>query len=88
LPQICRTIYFWYKEWIENRIRALTNEEPGEQDIDPEIVRGLKMLDGYNPLVKIFRQARDFLEEHKGIDISIRIVGADKADRIQYVMPH
>jgi hypothetical protein len=46
------------------------------------------MLDGYNPLVKIFRQARDFLEEHKGIDISIRIVGADKADRIQYVMPH
>jgi hypothetical protein len=34
------------------------------------------MLDEYNPLVKIFRQAHDFLEEHKGIDISIRIVGA------------
>jgi hypothetical protein len=46
------------------------------------------MLDEYNPLVKIFRQARDFLEEHKGIDISIRIVGANKTDRIQYEMPH
>jgi hypothetical protein len=46
------------------------------------------MLDRYNPLVKVFPQARDFLEEHKGIGISIRIVGADKPDRIQYVMPH
>lgn len=46
------------------------------------------MLDEYNPLVKIFRQARDFLEEHKGIDVSIRIVGADKTGRIQYEMPH
>jgi len=88
-PKFAELYIFDTKNEISNRIRALTNEEPGEQDIDPEIVRGLKkMLDEYNPLVKIFRQAHDFLEEHKGIDISIRIVGADKADRIQYEMPH
>jgi hypothetical protein len=46
------------------------------------------MLDEYNPLAKIFRHARDLLEQHKGIDISIRIVGANKGDRIQYEMPH
>jgi hypothetical protein len=42
------------------------------------------MLDGSNPLVKIFRRARDLLEEYNGIDISIKIVGADKNDKIQY----
>jgi hypothetical protein len=46
------------------------------------------MLDEYNPLAKIFRHARDLLEQHKGIDISIRIIGANKGDRIQYEMPH
>jgi hypothetical protein len=46
------------------------------------------MLDEYNPLVKVFRHARDLLEEHKNIDISIRIVGANKGDPIQYEIPH
>src|SRR5438132_2533680 len=46
------------------------------------------MLDESNPLVKIFRHARDLLYQHKGIDISIRIIGANKDDRIQYEMPH
>jgi hypothetical protein len=41
------------------------------------------MLDQYNPLVKKFRP-----EQYKGIDISIRIVGAKKGDPIQYEMPH
>lgn len=36
------------------------------------------MLDKYNPLVKVFRHARDLLEEHKGINISIRIIGAKR----------
>ena len=46
------------------------------------------MLDESNSLVKIFRHARDLLEQHKGIDISIRIIGANKGDEIQYEMPH
>ena len=46
------------------------------------------MLDECNPLVKIFRHARDLLEEYKGVDISIRIIGANKGDQIQYEMPH
>ena len=46
------------------------------------------MLDKCNPLVKIFRHARDLLEEHNGIDISICILGAEKGDPIQYEMPH
>ena len=46
------------------------------------------MLDTHNPLVKLFRHARDLLEEYNGIDISIRILGASKGDTIQYEMPH
>ena len=88
-PKFAELYIFDTKNEIENRIRALTKEEPDKQNLDPEIVKGLqRMLDQYNPLVKIFRQARDFLEEHKGIDISIRILGADKSDRIQYEIPH
>ena len=46
------------------------------------------MLDNNNPLVKIFRHARDLLEKHNGVDISIKIIGANKGDKIQYEMPH
>jgi hypothetical protein len=46
------------------------------------------MLDSNNPLVKTFRQARDLLEKHNGVDISICIIGANKGDQIQYEMPH
>ncbi|KAJ1272975.1 hypothetical protein BS78_06G244600 [Paspalum vaginatum] len=46
------------------------------------------MLDQTNPLVKVFRHAHDLLEEHNGIDVSIRIIGAKKGDRVQYEMPH
>jgi hypothetical protein len=46
------------------------------------------MLDQYNPLVKVFRHARNLLEQHKGIDVSIRIIGANKDDPSQYEMPH
>src|SRR5438132_12425687 len=46
------------------------------------------MLDESNPLVKIFHHARDFLDLNKGIDISIRIIGACKGDQMQYEMPH
>ena len=46
------------------------------------------MLDEHNPLVKIFRHARDLLERHGNIDVSIRIIGANKGDPVQYEMPH
>ena len=46
------------------------------------------MLDESNPLVKILCHARDLLDQHEGIDISIRIIGANKGDQIQYEMPH
>ncbi|WVZ83550.1 hypothetical protein U9M48_030687 [Paspalum notatum var. saurae] len=78
-PKFAELYIFDTKNEIENRIRAITNEEPSEKDLDPKIVTGLqRILDECNPLVKIFRRARDFLEHHKGIDIAIRIIGADK----------
>ena len=74
---------------ISNRIRALQNEENKTTDIDPDIVKGLiDMLDQCNLLVKKFHFARDLLKERNGIDVSIRIIGADKNDLIQYEMPN
>jgi hypothetical protein len=88
-PKFAELYIFDTKIEIENRIKALTNEDPNENDLNQEIVKGLqKMLDECNPLVKIFRHARDVFEENKGVDISIKIIGANKGDKIQYEMPH
>jgi len=89
IPKFAQLYIFYKKNEIQNRIRALTNEETEETDIDPYIVQELKkMLDKHNPLVKVFRHARDLFEKYKGIDISIRIIGANKDDPIQFQMPH
>jgi hypothetical protein len=88
-PQYAELYIFDTKNEIENRIKALRREEHQETDIDPNIVQELKnMLDKCNPLVKKFRHARDLLEENNGIDISIRIIGAQKRDPTQYEMPN
>ena len=88
-PKFVELYIFDTKNEIENRINALAKEDPSERDINPQIVRDLKnMLDESNPLVKIFRHARDLLDQHEDIDISIRIIGANKGDQIQYEMPH
>jgi hypothetical protein len=88
-PQYAELYIFDTKNKIENRIKALHKEDPQETGMDPNIVYELKnMLDKYNLLVKIFRHARDLLEEHNGIDISICILDAEKKDPIQYEMPH
>jgi hypothetical protein len=89
IPKFTELYIFDTKNENENRIRALTTEDPEHNDMNPFIVQGLKeILDYHNPLVKTFRRARDLLEEHKGIDISIHIIGANKGDQIQYEMTH
>jgi hypothetical protein len=88
-PKFAELYIFDTKNETENRIRALNKEESEVADINPIIVEELKkMLDQYNPLLKIFRHARGLLEEHKSIDITICIIGAYKGDTIQYEMPH
>jgi len=89
IPKFVELYIFDTKNEIENRIRALSKEDPYGTDLNPAIMEGLqKRLDECNPLVKVFRHARDLLEEHRGIDVSIRIIGAKKGDQIQYKMPH
>lgn len=89
IPKIAELYIFDTENEIANRIRALQQEENDDIDIDPNIVQGLKeMLDTYNPLVKKFRFARDLLEQYNGIDVSIRIVGVNKGDPIQFQMPN
>ncbi|KAJ1283306.1 hypothetical protein BS78_03G118400 [Paspalum vaginatum] len=89
IPKFAELYIFDTKNEIANRIQALNKEESETNDINPFIADELKkMLDQYNPLVKTFRHARNLLEEHNGIDVSIRIIGADKGDPVQYEMPH
>jgi hypothetical protein len=89
IPKFCELYIFDTKNEIENRIRSLNKLDEKATNIDPYVVKELKkMLDQYNPLVKTFRHARDLLEQHKGINVGIRIIGASKGDTIQYEMPH
>jgi hypothetical protein len=88
-PQYAELYIFDTQNEIRNRIKALHKQEPSEVEIDPQIVKQLKdMLDENNPLVKTFRYARDMLDKYKDIELSIRIVGANKGDPVQYEMPH
>jgi hypothetical protein len=88
-PKFAKLYIFDTKIEIENRIKAWTNEDPNENDLNREIIKGLqKMLDECNPLVKWFCHAHNLFEENKGIDLSIKIIGANKGDAIQYEMPH
>ncbi|CAO2038896.1 unnamed protein product [Urochloa humidicola] len=88
-PKFAELYVFDTENELSNRIRALQNDESETIDIDPDIVKGLMvMLDQYNPLVKKFRFARDLLKEYNGIDVSIRIIGADKNDPVQFEMPN
>ena len=83
IPQYAELYIFDTQNEINNRIKALQKVDPTESDINPHIVEELKkMLDTHNPLVKLFRHARDLLEEYNGIDISIRVLGASKGDTI------
>lgn len=89
IPKFAELYIYDTKNEIENKIQALTEQDSEEHDLNLYTIEKLKkLLDEHNPLVKIFRHARDILEEHKGIDVSIRIVGANKGDPIQYEMPH
>jgi hypothetical protein len=89
IPRFAELYIFDTENEISNRIRDLQNQESETTDIDPDIVKGLMdMLDQCNPLVKKFCFARDLLKEHNGIDVSIRIIGADKNDPVQFEMPN
>jgi len=89
IPKFAELYIFDTKNEIQNRIQALNHDSHEENDINPHIVEAIKkMLDQYNPLVKTFRHARDLLEQYNSLDISIRIIGADKGDPVQCQMPH
>lgn len=89
VPKFAKLYVYDTKNEIENRIQALTKQDSEEHDLNLYIIEKLEdLLDEHNPLVKKIRHARGILEEHKGIDVSIRIIGADKGDPIQYEMPH
>lgn len=81
-------IYYDTQNEIENRMRALLNEEVEDCDLDPQIAAELlDMLDNCNPLVKQFRIARDRLADNGDEQFAIRIVGSDENGPVQYELP-
>ncbi|XP_022722231.1 uncharacterized protein LOC111279552 [Durio zibethinus] len=59
-----------------------------QSDLDIEEVDGLlDMLDEHNPLVKVFRMARDRFKETDFHLVKIRLLGKRKGDSTQYNLP-
>jgi RNase P subunit RPR2 len=87
-PKFAELYIYDAENEISNIIHALQNDQNDIDHIDPTIAKDLmEMLDVHNPLVKKFCFARDLIKENNSIDISIRMIGADKGDPIQYEMP-
>src|SRR6266508_6914493 len=55
IPQFAELYIFDTQNEIENRIQALSKNDTEDADLDPYVTEELKkMLDTYNPLVKVF----------------------------------
>ncbi|KAM3257173.1 hypothetical protein ACQJBY_049478 [Aegilops geniculata] len=73
---------------VENRIKALNNDDEPESGLSRPIVTGLMhMLDATNSFVKKFRMAREILKENKHAVVSVRIIAPGENDSPQFSLP-
>jgi hypothetical protein len=73
---------------IGNRLKCLNADETLVECLDPSVVDTLmKMLGHHNPFVKKFRIAKERLQDSRGDEFIIQIIGAREGDPIQYNLP-
>lgn len=77
-PEYCQLYIFDTENEIRNRL-AITSHEDGTFQSNEAIVASLlAMLDSHNPIVQIFRTARDRLSDQSGDRLSIKLFSSPK----------
>lgn len=87
-PKFAQLYIYDPENETSNRMNIFERDSNAVDDPDPEIVTELtSMLDSHNDLVKAFCFARDRLKDHGDEKISLRLLGCDARDEIQYNLP-
>jgi len=75
-PKFAQLYIYDTHDEIQNRCRALNNQE-SIRGVDHATLHALQcMLDTVNPYVRIFRNARDILQADNVVDLKIRLIKA------------
>jgi hypothetical protein len=73
---------------IYNRLNLFENDDNGHVHPDPDVALSLmNMLNENNQLVKAFRCARERIEQEPGKEVTLRLLGCNTRDGIQYNLP-
>ncbi|KAM2613605.1 hypothetical protein TB2_028330 [Malus domestica] len=86
-PKFAQLYIYDTQNEVNNRINCFNGSEPSEK-LDQQIVGDLiKMLDECNEVVKLFRLARDRINEGSISNLRLRLYGAQSNRDVQYNLP-
>jgi hypothetical protein len=87
-PKFAQLYIYDPQNETQNRLNIFGNDSDDADKPDPEIVSALSsMLDRHNSLVQTFRYARERLSQHGDQKITLRLLGCNAKDDVQYNLP-
>lgn len=87
-PKFAQLYIYDAENEIQNRLNIFENDGDNVDKADPEILAALSsMFDAENALVQNFRYAKERLSEHGDQQITLRLLGCNAKDDVQYNLP-
>uniref|UniRef100_A0A0E0C530 ATP-dependent DNA helicase n=1 Tax=Oryza meridionalis TaxID=40149 RepID=A0A0E0C530_9ORYZ len=87
-PKFAQLYVYDLENELQNRLNIFENDGDNSDKADPEILRALSsMLDAKNTLVQSFRYARERVIQHGDQQVTLRLLGCNAKDDVQYNLP-
>nr|BAD01692.1 helicase-like protein [Oryza sativa Japonica Group]BAD03910.1 helicase-like protein [Oryza sativa Japonica Group] len=87
-PKFAQLYVYDPENELQNRLNIFENDGDNSDKADPEIIRALSsMLDAENTLVQSFRYARERVIQHGNQQVTLRLLGCNAKDDVQYNLP-
>lgn len=87
-PKFAQLYIYDPENETQNRLNIFDCDRDDNDRPDPEIIAALShMLDSNNRLVQNFRYVRDLLTQHGDEKITLRLLGCNARDDVQYNLP-
>ncbi|XP_066162009.1 uncharacterized protein [Oryza sativa Japonica Group] len=87
-PKFAQLYVYDPENELQNRLNIFENDGDNSDKADPEIIRALSsMLDAENTLVQSFRYARERVIRHGNQQVTLRLLGCNAKDDVQYNLP-
>lgn len=87
-PKFAQLYIYDAENEIQNRLNIFENDGDNVDKADPKILAALSsMFDAENALVQNFRYAKERLSKHGDQQITLRLLGCNAKDDVQYNLP-